>query len=99
MTSLKPVLFNFHRTYRSSELTIDGTLQPDGSLVVKVLKDGDPAIRKRLTPNAFLSSFFPVLLGNAAEKLKVNQTSGFQSILEDNEELGFTPQSVLLLKT
>lgn len=92
---LKPILFNFHGTYRSNETTIDGTFQSDGTLAVKIFKSGQelPVIKNKNPAQAFFSSFFPIFIRQKLQTLKINQTSNFQAILEDNEELSFAAQS------
>ncbi len=91
---LKPILFNFHSLAQSVETLIDGTLQQDGTLIVKIIKNGQelPAIRKRINSEAFFSSLFPVLIHEKLQKMKTGQTYSFQAILEDNLEVAFSPQ-------
>jgi len=86
---LTPLFFNFHSTYRASELVIDGTAS-ESQLKIRIRKDGKekPVITKVIPQKAILSSLFPVWLRKQLEK---KQTSGnFLAVLEDNEQLGFS---------
>jgi len=88
---LAPLFYNFHSTYRSSELTIDGNVKDGKVLHVKVRKGQTelPIIRKVLAPKTIFSQFFPVWLGFQLPKLKPGQSVSFLSILEDNLDLNF----------
>jgi hypothetical protein len=87
---LAPLFFNFHATYRGTEKTIDGTVQPDGKLLVIRIAEGSagdlkpkPEIRRTVPKGAFLSSFFPQWLSRQGAKLKPGRVLPFTSILED----------------
>ncbi|MCM2323543.1 MAG: hypothetical protein NDJ90_09810 [Oligoflexia bacterium] len=91
--ALKPLFFNFHSTYRATELTIDGTVSPSGrDLVVKARK-GDrtlPVVKRGLYSKAFFSVFFPYWLGKKAPLLKPGQRESFVAIVEDQPEQALT---------
>lgn len=89
---LTPVLFNFHANYRSSETSIDGSVQDGHTLVVKIKKAGSelPLVRKGLPKKAFFSVFFPYWLQQNMDKLKTGKSASFSTILEDNIEMGFS---------
>ena len=91
---LSPLFFNFHSTYRTTETTIDGTVQTGtgGSiLTVKVKKGGQelPIIKKNLPSKIFFSSVFPLWLERRMSSLKPGQTQSFLTILEDSVDSGF----------
>jgi len=90
---LTPLFYNFHSTYRSSELTIDGSAT-ENRLTVRIKKTSEtgsekPTITRMMPSKTILSSFFPVLLKKNFRK-KAKQGS-FLAILEDNESVGFSP--------
>lgn len=89
--SLKPLFYNLKSAYRSSELQIDGTIQPDGTLVVKIQKDGKtlPPVKSMPSKQAFFSSFFPVWLSIQLKTLKENESKTFYAIQEDDIESRF----------
>ncbi len=90
---LEPILFNFRSTYRSSETTIDGTIQPGNKLIVKIRRNGTEIapINRMIEPKAMLSGFFPVWFKLRLPLMKVSQTIGFRAIAEDNIDLNFQP--------
>jgi hypothetical protein len=90
---LKPLFFNFHSTYRTTETTIDGTVQDGRQLTVKARKGGQelPLGKKSLPPGVILSAFFPVWLGQKLKTLKPDQSATFTGILEDGLESAFAP--------
>lgn len=86
---LTPLFFNFHSTYRTSEIMIDGTAS-DSQLKIRIKKDGadKPVITKVMPSKTIFSSLFPVWL---RKQLLKKQTSGsFLAVLEDNETIGFS---------
>lgn len=87
---LTPLFFNFHSTYRSSELTIDGTAN-QSQLTVRIKRNNEdsPIITKSLPSKAIFSSLFPVLLKKRL--IKKEPKGSFLAILEDNETAGFSP--------
>lgn len=87
---LTPLFFNFHSTYRSSELTIDGTAN-QSQLTVRIKRNNEdsPIITKGLPSKAIFSSLFPVLLKKRL--IKKEPKGSFLAILEDNESAGFSP--------
>ncbi len=89
---LTPLFFNFHSTYRTSELMIDGTAN-ESQLKIRIKKDGadKPVITKVMPSKTIFSSLFPVWL---RKQLLKKQTSGsFLAVLEDNESIGFSAVS------
>ena len=91
---LTPLFFNFHSTYRTTETTIDGTVQSGTGgnvLTVKVKKGGQelPLIKKNLPSKIFFSSVFPLWLERRMATLKPGQTQSFLTILEDSVDSGF----------
>ncbi len=90
-SAMTPLFFNFHSTYRTTEIKVDGTIQDGRILTVKIRKgSGDlPVIRKGVPRSAILSVFFPVWMASRLPAMKPNQTVSFYSILEDNIEMAF----------
>lgn len=94
-STLTPLFFNFHSTYRSVETHIDGTVadQPGGGRVlsVRVRKGSNelPLIKKTVPPKTFFSLHFPVWLGRNLSSFKAGQVYPFQTVLEDNLESEF----------
>ncbi|OFZ79149.1 MAG: hypothetical protein A2583_00460 [Bdellovibrionales bacterium RIFOXYD1_FULL_53_11] len=88
---LIPMFFNFHSTYRSTETSIDGNVKDGKFLTVKVRKGNTdlPLIKKTIPSNTIFSVFFPIWLRSKLASLKPNQTTGFNTILEDNIEANF----------
>jgi hypothetical protein len=91
--SLKPLFFNFYSKYRNTETSIDGTVQPDGSLVIKPRRNGQalPTVHKTATKNSIFSSMFPLWVHLNYENLKKNKSMSFNAIVEDSLEEGFLP--------
>lgn len=90
---LTPLFYNFHSTYRTSEITIDGSAT-ENKLTVRVKKISEtqaekPIVTRVIPSKTIFSSFFPVFLKKQFRK-KAKQGS-FLAILEDNETLGFSP--------
>lgn len=90
---LTPLFYNFHSTYRSTELTIDGSAT-ENRLTVRLKKTSEteaekPVITRMMPSKTIFSSFFPVLLKKNFRK-KIKQ-GNFLAILEDNESVGFSP--------
>jgi hypothetical protein len=90
---LTPLFFNFHSTYRSTETTIDGNVKDGKQLSVRVKKGGTelPVIRRGIPPKTFFSTLFPVWLGFQLPGLQPGKLYGFNTLLEDNIEAGFSP--------
>jgi hypothetical protein len=89
--AVTPVFFNFHGTYRSTEVQIDGSLSPSHMLTVKV-KKGDqdgPLIKKSISSKVFLSSFFPIWLGKHVKDLQKGKELNFLTLLEDGSDPDF----------
>jgi hypothetical protein len=90
---LTPLFYNFHSTYRASEITFDGTAT-ESKLTVRIKKTSEdasekPVVTRTLPSKTIFSSFFPVWL---RKQLQKNSTQGtFLAILEDSEAAGFEP--------
>ncbi|MBC7691374.1 MAG: hypothetical protein H7222_06355 [Methylotenera sp.] len=90
--NLTPLFFNFHSTYRSTELMIDGNVQ-DGKILTVKVRRGDkdlPVIKKNLPTKVFFSSLFQVWIGKHLAGLKAGASLPFLTVLEDNLDLGFS---------
>lgn len=94
-SQLTPLFFNFHSTYRTTELNIDGTLQDGKMLQVKVRKGSQelPVVRRSVGPNTIFAQFFPLWLAKKLPELKNGKNPSFYAIIEDNPELNFAPVS------
>jgi hypothetical protein len=95
---LSPLFYNFHATYRESEVSIDGS-SSNGRLHVRIRRNNTelPVITRGLSSKAFFSSMFPIwmsrkLLGTPADQAKSTSFS-FLAILEDNQDSGFSAES------
>jgi len=95
---LTPLFYNFHATYRESEVSIDGSAGK-GRLQVRIRRNNTelPVITRGLPGKAFFSSMFPIwmsrkLLGIPAEQAK-SASLPFLAILEDNQDSGFSAES------
>ncbi len=89
---LTPVLFNFHSNYRNTETTIDGSIQNENVLVVKIKKSGQelPLIKKGVPKKVFFSVFFPSWIHKNIDQIRTKKQISFNTILEDNIDLGFS---------
>ena len=92
---LTPLFYNFHSTFRSTELAIDGNVKNGKEITVKIHRGTSdlPVIKKNLSPRTILSTFFPVWLGRHLASLKAGQRVSFSTLLEDNLELAFSTVS------
>lgn len=90
--TLTPLFFNFHSTYRSTETTIDGTVQA-GKLSVQIKKGTQelPLVKRSIPAKTFLAQFFPVWLEKQIPILKAGKSVAFSAIVEDNLDLNFAP--------
>ncbi len=90
---LEPIFFNFRSVYRATETTIDGTLQPDNTLAIKVKRNSSemPVMRKLFPPKTLLAGYFPVWFRLRLPLMKEGQSIGFRAVAEDNVDLGFSP--------
>lgn len=88
---LEPLFFNFHSSYRSTETSIDGTVNEKGVLVVRTRKGklDLPIVNTKLSRNTILSIFFPIWIGKNFNLFKETNSISFNSILEDNLEVNF----------
>ncbi len=85
--AITPLFFNFQSNYRLSSLKIDGAAT-GGELTVRAHQGANdlPAVRRSLPKNVIFSVFFPVLLSKKYAEMKVGQTIGFNTVLEDSVE-------------
>jgi len=91
--TLKPLFFNFLSKYRNTETQIDGTIQPDGALMIKGHKGNETIgpIKKAATEKSIFSSMFPLWVQLNFDRLKKEKTLSFKAIIEDGLEDGFLP--------
>lgn len=90
-----PVLFNFHKTYRNTEVNVDGTVKNGNMLSVKsreTNQDWKPASRS-LPKNTFFSSVFPIWIMKRLPKMERGKSYSFYTILEDGVANAFAPVS------
>lgn len=92
---LSPLFFNFRSTYRASETVIDGTIQPDHTIAIKITKAGvdQPLIRRNLPTGTIFSSFFPVWVREKNKSLKLGENASFYALQEDDIDNGFSVNS------
>lgn len=90
---LTPLFYNFHATYRSSELNIDGTMGDKNSLSVRIRKNNQqlPIVKRAMPKTAFFSQFFPVWISKKLPELTSGKSISFTTIMEDDHENGFSP--------
>jgi hypothetical protein len=97
--SLTPLLFNFHATYRDTELAIDGTFT-GAELVAKARKQKEnlTPIRTNVPSKAFLSTLFQTWLGRKLPEMKPGKRLSFSTIFEDALETRYStiPGNVVL---
>lgn len=88
---LKPLFFNFHSMYRTTETNIDGTFKEDGTLTARIRRGEKelPVVTKAVPKGAILSIFFPIWLGKQLGTMEPGQSRSFLSVIEDNLELAF----------
>jgi len=91
--NLTPLFFNFHSTYRATELNVDGTVQDGKLLQVKIRKGPQelPVIKRSIGQNTIFAQFFPIWLEKKLPDLKKGKSSGFYAVIEDNLDLNFAP--------
>ncbi|MCM2276602.1 MAG: hypothetical protein NDJ89_00825 [Oligoflexia bacterium] len=88
--ALSPLFFNYHSTYRATEITIDGTVSGRTELTVKARRGSEdlPVIKRGISTRAFFSVVFPYWLGKVGPKLKTGQSESFLAVVEDNIDQG-----------
>lgn len=94
-SDLKPLIFNFHTQYRTTAMTIDGSLS-DGNLMTLKIKKGQeegPSFKKSLPKKLILAIFFPVWLGKNLSTFKPGVNYPFKTLLEDGADPNFNPVS------
>jgi hypothetical protein len=95
---LKPLFYNFHATYRESEVSIDGSAA-NGRLQVRITRNGSelPVITRGLPTKAFFSSMFPIWMSRMLRNTPADQVKSmsvpFLAILEDNQDAGFSAEN------
>lgn len=95
---LKPLFYNFHSTYRSTEIKIDGNIAGNSGttlLTVRIKKGNEelPVIKRSIVPSTIFSSVFPLWLERNLTTIKAKKTLPFMALLEDNLDIGFAPVS------
>lgn len=90
---LTPLFYNFHATYRSTELAIDGTMGEKNNLSVRIRKNNQqlPIVKRVMPKAAFFSQFFPVWISKKFPELIAGKSISFTTIMEDDHENGFSP--------
>ncbi len=90
---LTPMFFNFHSVYRTTETTIDGNVRDGKFLSVRIKRGGNelPIVQRSVPSKVFFSTLFPYWLGKQLPTLKIGDIRNFETIMEDNIELGFSP--------
>lgn len=94
---LTPLFYNFRSVYRTTETTIDGTVQPDETTLVIKTKISTPAqiqelppVKKNLPKGAFFAQFFPHWLSQQLPQLKPGKPVSFKSFIENDVQNKFT---------
>ena len=99
---LTPLFYNYGGTYKSAQTIIDGTIDADHWLNVRVRKGGQESTpaRKQVTKNTILSYMFPIWLARKISSLKQDQVTSFYALSEEAADNGFpiTTGSVTLMK-
>lgn len=90
---LTPMFFNFHSIYRTTETVIDGNAKDGKFLAVRIKRNGQesPIVQRTIPSKVFFSALFPYWLGKQLPSLKVGDVRSFETVMEDNIELGFAP--------
>jgi hypothetical protein len=97
--TLTPLLFNFHATYRDTEIAIDGTFTGT-ELVAKARKQKEnlTPIRVGVSSKVFLSTLFQTWLGRRLPEMKPGKRLSFTTLFEDALETRYAsiPGNVVL---
>jgi hypothetical protein len=90
---LTPMFFNFHSVYRTTETIIDGNVKDGKFLSVRIKRGGEdlPIVQRTIPSKVFFSTLFPFWLGKQLPTLKEGDIRNFETVMEDNLELGFAP--------
>jgi len=90
---LTSMFFNFHSIYRTTETMIDGNVKDGKFLSVRIKRGGQdlPIVQRSVASTVFFSALFPYWLGRQLPTLKEGETRSFETIMEDNVELAFSP--------
>lgn len=98
--SLRPVFFNFRKSYRSQISTVDASFDTDKNIMRAKLtpspKDKDE-IRRSFPKGAILTVSFPIWLAQNAPSLRPGKVKPFQAIVEDQFESAFPVASGQIL--
>jgi hypothetical protein len=97
---LTPMAYNFRSTFRSSEATLDGTIDEQRVLNVKSKNTNkqDQSLKKQLPQNVIFSSAFPLWIGKNIERLKPKAPISFQAFLEDSPQEDFRVESGVVIR-
>lgn len=93
---LKPLFYNFHSVYRSTEIKIDGNVSGSAGstlLTVRIKKGNEelPVIKRSISSSTLFSSVFPLWLEKNLAMVKEKKSVSFTALLEDNLDIGFSP--------
>ncbi len=88
---VRPLFYNFHSNYRSTELTIDGTVENGHILAIRVRKGSSeqPIVKKQIASGTIFSESFPAWLGFRLTTLSQASWTQFLAIDESNTDLQF----------
>jgi hypothetical protein len=91
--TLSPMFFNFHSIYRTTETIIDGNVKDGKFLSVRIKRGGQdlPIVQRSIPSKVFFSALFPYWLGKQLPSMKEGDVKNFETVMEDNIELGFSP--------
>jgi hypothetical protein len=87
------MFFNFHSIYRTTETIIDGNVKDGKFLSVRIKRGGQdlPIVQRSIPSKVFFSALFPYWLGKQLPSMKEGDVKNFETVMEDNIELGFSP--------
>jgi hypothetical protein len=90
--NLAPLLFNFHGTYRESDLNIDGTFSGT-KLNVKARRNKQnlAPIEANVPSKAFLSTLFQVWIGKHLSEFLPGKRRSFVTLFEDGLDSRYSP--------
>jgi len=97
-SELTPLFYNFHATYRSTEISIDGNSEK-GHMKVRIKRGQQelPVMTRALPSKAFFASVFPLWLRRTLRNTPADQVKSasqpFVAILEDNQDSGFSAEN------
>jgi hypothetical protein len=99
-SDLTPVAYNFRSTYRSTETTLDGTIDEQRvlNLKLKISNKPEQSVKKQLPQNVIFSSAFPLWVGKNIGRLKPKTPISFQAFLEDSPHEDFRMESGIVIR-